>query len=138
MTNPSPAGIYIHIPFCAKKCLYCDFYSVTDLSLQDAFLKALEHEIAATQSRLTFDSLYIGGGTPSILPARHIGRIIERIYRQYNLEGSAEITLEINPGTVCRESLKAFRDSGVTRLNIGIQSFQDGFLRWLGRMHSGA
>jgi oxygen-independent coproporphyrinogen III oxidase len=136
LTNPPPAGIYIHIPFCARKCLYCDFYSVTDLSLQDAFIKAIEREIAATKSRLPFDSLYIGGGTPSILTARQIGRIIEGIYRQFNLEESAEITLEVNPGTVTRESLKAFRESGVTRLNIGIQSFQDNFLRWLGRLHS--
>jgi len=136
LTNPPPAGIYVHIPFCAKKCLYCDFYSITDLSLRDAFVKALEQEIAATKSELAFDSLYIGGGTPSILSARQIGRIIAGIYRQFNLEASAEITLEVNPGTVTRESLKAFRESGVTRLNIGIQSFQDNFLRWLGRMHS--
>jgi oxygen-independent coproporphyrinogen III oxidase len=136
LTNPPPAGIYIHIPFCARKCLYCDFYSITDLSLRDAFVKALEREIAATKSRLPFDSLYIGGGTPSILPARQIGRIIAAIYRQFSLDASAEITLEINPGTVTRESLKAFRESGVTRLNIGVQSFQDNLLRWLGRMHS--
>ncbi len=136
MTKPPPAGIYIHIPFCAQKCLYCDFYSVTDLSLQDAFIKALEQEIAATKSRLLFDSLYIGGGTPSLLPARQIGRIIACIYRQFNLDASAEITLEVNPGTVTRETLKAFRESGVTRLNIGVQSFQDDSLRWLGRLHS--
>ena len=135
LTNP-PAGIYIHIPFCAKKCLYCDFYSITDLSLRDDFLDALDREITATQSLLPFDSLYIGGGTPSILPAHQIGRIIERIYRQFNLDVSAEITLEVNPGTVTLESLKAYRQSGVTRLNIGVQSFQDSMLQWLGRMHS--
>ena len=135
LINP-PAGIYIHIPFCKKKCLYCDFYSITDLSLQDDFLTALDREIAATQSLLPFDSLYIGGGTPSILSAHQIGRIIERIYRQFNLDVSAEITLEINPGTVTLESLKAYRQCGVNRLNIGVQSFQDDFLQWLGRMHS--
>jgi oxygen-independent coproporphyrinogen III oxidase len=136
LTNPSPAGIYIHIPFCAKKCLYCDFYSITDLSLQDAFIKALDLEIAATQSLLPFDSLYIGGGTPSLLPARQIGQIIEQIYRQFNLAVSAEITLEINPGTVTRDSLKDYRQSGVTRLNIGVQSFRDSILKCLGRTHS--
>ena len=135
LTNP-PAGIYIHIPFCAQKCLYCDFYSITDLSRQDAFLEALFREIAATKSLLPFDSLYSGGGTPSILPAHQIGRIIERIYRQFNLDGSTEITLEVNPGTVTLESLKAYRQRGVTRLNIGVQSFQDSHLQWLGRMHS--
>jgi oxygen-independent coproporphyrinogen-3 oxidase len=135
LTDP-PAGIYIHIPFCVQKCLYCDFYSITDLSLQDAFLKALDREMANTESRLPFDSLYIGGGTPSILPARQIGRIIDRINRQFDLDASAEITLEVNPGTVTLESLKAFRQIGVTRLNVGVQSFQDNYLRWLGRMHS--
>jgi oxygen-independent coproporphyrinogen-3 oxidase len=135
LTNP-PAGIYIHIPFCTKKCLYCDFYSITDMSPLDDFLTALGHEIAATQSPLPFDSLYIGGGTPSVLPADQIGRIIGQTYRQFNLDASAEITLEINPGTVTLESLKAYRQCGVTRLNIGVQSFQDNFLQWLGRMHS--
>ena len=136
LTKPSPAGIYIHIPFCAQKCLYCDFYSITDLSLQDTFLEALFREITATKSLLHFDSLYIGGGTPSILPARQIGRIIERISGQFHLDESAEITLEVNPGTVTLESLKTYRQMGVTRLNIGIQSFQDNHLQWLGRMHS--
>ena len=135
LTNPA-AGIYIHIPFCAQKCLYCDFYSITDLSRQDAFLEALFREIAATKSLLPFNSLYIGGGTPSILPAHQIGWIIDRIYGQFNLDGSAEITLEVNPGTVTLESLKAYRQRGVTRLNIGVQSFQDSHLQWLGRMHS--
>ncbi len=116
LTNPS-AGIYIHIPFCAKKCLYRDFYSITDLSRQDAFLEALFHEIAATKSLLPFDSLYIGGGTPSILPAHQIGQIIDRIYGRFNLDVLAEITLEVNPGTVTPESLKSYRKSGITRLN---------------------
>ncbi|MBI5593787.1 MAG: radical SAM family heme chaperone HemW [Deltaproteobacteria bacterium] len=136
MTNPPPAGIYIHIPFCARKCLYCDFYSITNLSRRNTFLDALFLEITATKSLLSFDSLYIGGGTPSILPADQIGRIIDRISGQFNLDGSAEITLEVNPGTVTLESLKAYRKSGVTRLNIGVQSFQDSRLGWLGRMHS--
>ncbi len=131
-----PAGIYVQIPFCVKKCVYCDFYSITDLSLRDDFLNALDREIAGTQSLLPFDSLYIGGGTPSILAAHQIGRIIEQIFQQFKLEASAEITLEVNPGTVTLESLKAYRKSGVTRLNIGVQSFQDSFLQWLGRMHS--
>ncbi len=136
LTNPPPAGIYIHIPFCAQKCLYCDFYSITDQSLQEAFVAALFREIAATKSLLSFDTLYIGGGTPSILPAHQIGRIIERISEQFNLEESTEITLEVNPGTVTRQALKAYRQCGVTRLNIGVQSFQDSHLQWLGRIHS--
>ena len=136
MTDSPQAGIYIHIPFCIRKCLYCDFYSITDLSLQDAFMDALFREIAATKSPLPFDSLYIGGGTPSTLPPHQIGRIIDRIYAQFNLDASAEITLEANPGTVTLESLKTYREMGVTRLNIGVQSFQDSSLKWLGRVHS--
>jgi oxygen-independent coproporphyrinogen III oxidase len=133
---PPPAGIYVHVPFCARKCLYCDFYSITDLSLRDDFLEALYREISATKSLLPFDSLYIGGGTPSILSAHQISRIIDRISGQFTLDISAEITLEVNPGTVTRQSLKAYRQMGVTRLNIGVQSFQDSHLQWLGRMHS--
>jgi len=136
ISPPPPAGIYVHIPFCIQKCLYCDFYSITDLSLQEAFLEALFREIAATTSLLSFDSLYIGGGTPSILPAHQIGRIIERISGQFDLDASAEITLEVNPGTVSFKSLKAYRERGANRLNIGVQSFQDSALKWLGRMHS--
>jgi oxygen-independent coproporphyrinogen-3 oxidase len=83
---------------------------------------------------LTFDSLYIGGGKPSILPAHKIGQIIDRIYGRFNLDVLAEITLEVNPGTVTLESLKAYRERGVTRLNIGVQSFQESHLKWLGRI----
>lgn len=136
LTTRPAAGIYIHIPFCIQKCLYCDFYSITDLSMRDAFVEALFREIAATKSSLFFDSLYIGGGTPSILPPDQIGRIIDRMDGQFHIEASAEITLEVNPGTVTAESLKSYREMGVTRLNIGVQSFQDSVLKWLGRPHS--
>jgi oxygen-independent coproporphyrinogen-3 oxidase len=137
LTQSSPvAGIYVHIPFCIRKCRYCDFYSITDISLKDAFVEALCREIAATPSQMHFDSLYIGGGTPSMLAPSDIGRIIDRISAQFSLDASAEITLEVNPGTVTADSLKAYRERGVNRLNIGIQSFQDGFLKWLGRLHS--
>ncbi len=134
--SPPAAGIYVHIPFCIQKCRYCDFYSVTDLSLQVDFIKALEKEIRSTKSRLAFDSLYIGGGTPSVLPAPLIEKIIAETFRQFNLDASAEITLEVNPGTVTLNALKAFRKIGVNRLNIGVQSFRDDQLRWLGRLHS--
>ena len=116
--------------------MYCDFYSITDISLQDAFINALCREIAATKSHLHFDSLYIGGGTPSVLSPSRIGRIIDWIFAQFSIDASAEITLEVNPGTITPESLKAYRERGVNRLNIGIQSFQDDLLKWLGRLHS--
>jgi oxygen-independent coproporphyrinogen-3 oxidase len=131
-----PAGIYVHIPFCIRKCRYCDFYSVTDISLKAAFMEALFREIACTTCSFPVDTLYIGGGTPSILAPDDVGRIIHRISGQFNLAPSAEITLEINPGTVTRVSLKAYRENGVNRLNIGVQSFRDDWLAWLGRLHS--
>jgi oxygen-independent coproporphyrinogen-3 oxidase len=134
--SASNAGIYVHIPFCIRKCRYCDFYSVTDISRTDAFIEAICREIAATTSRLYFDTLYIGGGTPSILAPDDISRIIDRIFTQFSVDPAAEITLEVNPGTITRDSLRAYRNIGVNRLNIGVQSFQDDSLKWLGRIHS--
>ncbi len=137
LTHLAPnAGIYVHIPFCIRKCRYCDFYSVTEISRTDAFIEAICREIAATTSRLHFDTLYIGGGTPSVLAPDDIGRIIDRIVAQFRVDPAAEITLEVNPGTITRDSLSAYRKVGVNRLNIGVQSFQDDSLKWLGRIHS--
>ena len=130
-------GLYIHIPFCLKKCLYCDFYSITDLSHQNSFLASLKREIQlAGQSPLTFDTLYIGGGTPSVLAAEAIGQIIAAAFMHFNIGPDAEITLEINPATVTLEDLKMYRNFGVNRLNIGVQSFHEENLKFLGRIHS--
>ena len=132
------AGIYIHIPFCIRKCIYCDFYSVTDPPLRDAFVNAMRAEITASEDAgiLQFDSVYIGGGTPSLLDIGHIAAILEAVHRRFHPHPSSEITLEVNPGTVTADTLKAFHDLGVTRLNIGVQSFQDAHLKWLGRIHT--
>lgn len=130
-------GLYIHIPFCLKKCLYCDFYSITDLSHQNSFLASLKREIQlAGQSPLTFDTLYIGGGTPSVLAAEAIGQIIAAAFMHFNIGPDAEITLEVNPGTVTLSDLKKYRIFGVNRLNIGVQSFHEENLKFLGRIHS--
>ena len=130
-------GLYIHIPFCIKKCLYCDFYSITDLSRQNSFLASLKREIQlAGQSPLTFDTLYIGGGTPSVLAAEAIGQIIAAAFMHFYIRPDAEITLEVNPGTVTLSDLKKYRDFGVNRLNIGVQSFHEENLKFLGRSHS--
>jgi len=136
MSSAPAAGIYVHIPFCIRKCRYCDFYSVTDLSLKGAFMDALCREIAGTTCSFPVDTLYIGGGTPSILAPDDIGRIIDHIAGRFSIDPSAEITMEVNPGTVSCDSLKAYRKKGVNRLNIGIQSFRDDWLKWLGRIHS--
>ena len=133
-----PAGLYIHIPFCIRKCPYCDFYSVTNDSLRQAFYEALlrEMEMTAADISLCFDSLYIGGGTPSVFEAEEIGRIIANAHKFFHIFPDTEITLEVNPGTVTPEKLRAYRDAGVNRLNIGVQSFQDENLKFLGRIHS--
>ena len=132
-----PGGIYIHVPFCLRKCNYCDFYSVTDLSLKPAFLEALSSEIsAANPGPLAFDTIYIGGGTPSLLEPQEVKTIIEGLFSKFRFEQPVEVTLEVNPGTVDFEKLQGFRSAGVNRLNIGVQSFQKKNLEVLGRIHS--
>lgn len=133
-----PGGLYIHIPFCKKKCFYCDFYSVTDLSQIPPFLAALEKEMQLACQVPVFDSVYIGGGTPSILKADDVGRIIAAAFKHFRILPGAEVTLEVNPGTATLEDLKTYRNSGVNRLNIGVQSFHADNLRFLDRIHTAA
>jgi len=133
-----PGGLYIHIPFCKKKCFYCDFYSVTDLSGISVFLAALEKEMQLAYRVPVFDSVYIGGGTPSILESDAVGRIIAAAFKHFNILSAAEVTLEVNPGTATFEDLKIYRNSGVNRLNIGVQSFHPDNLKFLGRIHTAA
>jgi oxygen-independent coproporphyrinogen-3 oxidase len=134
---PPCGGIYVHVPFCLRKCAYCDFFSITDLSLKPAFLEALSCEIAAADpGPLVFDTIYIGGGTPSILEPADVKGIINGLFSKFRFEGSVEVTLEANPGTVDFEKLIGLRSAGVNRLNIGVQSFQEKNLTLLGRSHS--
>ena len=130
-------GIYVHVPFCRRKCPYCDFYSTTDLALAPEFLDALEFEIRRCRpDPLIFDSIYIGGGTPSLLSAADLARILAALFARLRLQAPVEVTLEANPGSVGRAGLAAFRAAGVNRLNIGVQSFQDENLERLGRIHT--
>lgn len=132
-----PAGLYIHIPFCVQKCFYCDFYSITDFAQTSSFLAALNREMElAAHTDLVFDTLYIGGGTPSALEPEAIERIIAAAGTSFDIRSGAEITIEVNPGTVILEDLRRYRQSGVNRLNIGVQSFCDDNLKMLGRIHS--
>ena len=132
-----PAGLYIHIPFCLKKCAYCDFYSIIDLSLKPTFLAALEEEMRLVRNApLCFDTVYIGGGTPSVLKPAEIGSVIANAFRYFNIQSDAEITLEVNPGSITSESLAAYHRAGINRVNIGVQSFQDTNLHFLGRIHT--
>jgi len=136
-SDPQLAGLYIHIPFCLRKCPYCDFYSITDLSLQTAFLDALASEMNMTRKfDKVFDTLYIGGGTPSVLNIKIIDIIIKTAHQCFNILSNAEITLEVNPGTVTLEQLKGYRQAGVNRINMGVQSFNSANLDFLERIHS--
>jgi oxygen-independent coproporphyrinogen III oxidase len=133
------AGIYIHIPFCTQKCSYCNFYSVANTTLKAPFLEALLAEIASRanefQSEIV-ETIYFGGGTPSILAVTEVETILNQIRRFYTLGKSLEITMEANPDDLSEEYLLGLKNSGVNRLSIGVQSFDDSVLRQINRRHS--
>lgn len=130
-------SIYIHIPFCVKKCAYCDFYSQTDLELISEYTHCLIQEIQTTPLKRTkAATLYFGGGTPSLLSLDQLGRILETVKGRFDLAVDAEITLEVNPATVDLKKLKSLRALGINRLSIGVQSFDDTKLSFLGRIHT--
>lgn len=133
-------GIYVHIPFCMHKCRYCDFFSIkTDPTLQNAFLKALWCEIDLyAELPYTFDTIYLGGGTPSILPVPVISALLDKLKNTFKIMPASEITIEANPGTLKHAKLKSLSQAGITRINIGVQSFCDQQLHFLGRRHSGS
>lgn len=137
-TSSAPiVGIYIHIPFCQSKCPYCDFYSITDLRLIPEYLAALQKEMKMTGSGgIHADTLYIGGGTPSILTPRQMGSIVDWAAAYFNLNPTAEMTLEVNPATATARDLQDYAAFGFNRLNIGVQSFNDQNLAFLGRRHN--
>ncbi len=134
------AGLYIHIPFCRSKCLYCDFYSDTRAELVESFLSALLREMEFRRrppfSEATFTTLYLGGGTPSLLSPEQTGRIIDAAFRCFRFGREVEISMEANPGTLSRSRAQGYRRCGVNRLTIGVQSFNDRELRMLSRIHT--
>jgi len=133
----SMAGLYIHIPFCLKKCPYCDFYSIIDLSRKESYIQALMSEMELTREAThSFDTIYLGGGTPSILSGREVEKILTTARTVYRIHPRAEITMEINPGTVNAKALDAYRQAGVNRISMGIQSFDNQILKKLGRIHT--
>ncbi len=137
LSSNKAAGLYIHIPFCVRKCPYCDFYSVTDLSLKAKFLEALLREMQIDSvATLEFDTLYIGGGTPSVYNASEIGQIITSALQNFDFLPNPEISIEVNPGTVSIEQLQGYRQAGINRINIGVQSFYQKNLDFLGRIHT--
>ncbi|MBR1513811.1 MAG: radical SAM family heme chaperone HemW [Bacteroidales bacterium] len=151
------AGIYIHIPFCKSKCGYCGFYSLPSLKLKDRFLEALKAEIVERKDYLQrgglrvkpaiapvledgcklspIETIYFGGGTPSLLSVDEIQDLLHLINKHYPIAENPEITLEANPDTLSLDYLKSLRNIGINRLSIGIQSFFDNDLKYLGRKH---
>ncbi len=142
-------GIYVHIPFCKRKCRYCDFKSYEDKEeLIENYIKYLKYELAQVGDGNSMDSkegydklaivntIYIGGGTPSFIDSKYIVEIINTIKEHYTLNTCVEITIEVNPGTVTREKLQDYIKCGINRLSIGLQSTKESLLKQLGRIHS--
>jgi putative oxygen-independent coproporphyrinogen III oxidase len=130
-------GLYIHVPFCRGKCPYCDFYSVPALSLMEEWLSAVEQEAALYKKQFAlFDSLYFGGGTPSVLPVEAFHRLLGILRGSFEFAADTEVTVELNPEDATAALLGALRSSGVNRLSFGVQSFDDGELAFLKRRHT--
>ncbi|MFH2142986.1 MAG: radical SAM family heme chaperone HemW [Bacteroidota bacterium] len=133
------AGIYIHIPFCKKKCNYCDFYSINKIELIHPFVEALLKEIRLRKEYLNkeiIETIYFGGGTPSILEEKYFVRILNQIYTDFKISENIEITIEINPDDVNTELLSFMKNSVINRVSLGVQSFFDHHLDFLGRRHN--
>ena len=134
-----PLGLYLHIPFCVKKCGYCDFYSVEDRELMKEYVSALLLHIRSygkVCSGYTVDTVYIGGGTPTCLGPKYLGRILQEIRNKFPLAEDAEITVECNPESTDKKVLDVMKKQGVNRLSFGVQSAHDEELRAIGRIHT--
>ena len=135
----SELGIYIHMPFCKRKCYYCDFISFENKQNEigqycKALIKEIQHE--SKNIKESVSTIYVGGGTPSFVDANYVKQIIEVLKSNYYIQKNAEITVEINPGTVNEEKLKKYKEAGVNRLSIGLQSTKNQLLKQIGRIHT--
>ena len=134
------AGIYLHIPFCVKKCDYCDFTSFANAGALDGYVEALLREIELTartgEYPASFDTVFFGGGTPSLLSGEQMQRIMDALKTHFPIAEQAECSMECNPGTALRESLTAYHAAGINRLSIGLQSADDALLQSVGRIHT--
>ena len=132
------AGIYIHIPFCKQACHYCDFHFTTSQKYRTEIVQSLAKEIALQKNYLDsapIETIYFGGGTPSVLDAGEINFLLDTIAHNHQVANTAEITLEANPDDLSREKVQALRQTAVNRFSIGIQSFFDEDLTWMNRAH---
>ena len=133
------AGVYVHIPFCRQACHYCNFHFATSLHYKNGLIAALLKEITIQKSYLEnapVETIYFGGGTPSLLEITDFKLLIEKIYEIFIVAQAAEITLEANPDDITEEKLMAWKDVGINRLSIGIQSFFEEDLKWMNRAHT--
>lgn len=133
-----PVGLYVHLPFCEIKCHYCDFFSITgrDEDTRDTYVRTLIREIETRATHEPADTIFFGGGTPSVLTSDQIGRILASLRSAFQVTPDAEITMEANPETVTPASLRGFREAGVNRISFGVQTLDDAILKALGRIHS--
>jgi oxygen-independent coproporphyrinogen-3 oxidase len=135
-------GIYVHIPFCARKCRYCDFVSFPVTDTDAHFAYTLKVVLEASEKARIFgteraaDSIYLGGGTPSLIEPGFISEILDAVYAHFRVEDDCEITIEVNPASEAREKFQAYRSAGVNRVSIGVQSFDAEVLTFLGRLHA--
>src|SRR5690606_884133 len=135
------AGIYIHIPFCKSFCSYCDFYSITDNSLKDALVQAVIRESSIRPSYLegeTVETVYFGGGTPSLLEPATAAALISDLKKKFPFSDDPEITFEVNPDDVYEGLFIDLKKAGINRISLGVQSWDDKRLRYLGRRHDAA
>jgi oxygen-independent coproporphyrinogen III oxidase len=133
------AGIYLHIPFCKQACHYCDFHFSTNTEIKGELIRAMVDEIALQKNYLraeTVNTIYFGGGTPSLLETKEIGLLLEAIHKTHTVSHGAEITIETNPDDLTEKKLNELKALELNRLSIGIQSFDDHILRYLNRLHS--
>ena len=132
------AGIYIHIPFCKTRCIYCDFYTITNEARMDDFVKTvcIEAQLRKQEIGESIHTVYFGGGTPSRLNARHFEQIFETLFREYAIDPDAEITMEANPDDLTNNYLEMLHVFPFNRLSMGVQSFDENELKFLGRRHS--
>lgn len=135
--DSSPHALYIHIPFCARKCNYCDFNSfVSDTKTIDRYLHALEKELDGLPGQYLLKTVYIGGGTPSVLSESQLEKLLSFVARQNPVTEIREYTVEANPGTLTKDKVVLLKEYGVNRMSLGVQSFQKRQLKLLGRIHS--
>ncbi|MCX6995698.1 MAG: radical SAM family heme chaperone HemW [Kiritimatiellaeota bacterium] len=136
-------GLYVHVPFCERKCAYCDFYSLAlpesaaaAADLAERYLDALERELYGLPAEFVPDTVYVGGGTPTVLRAEALARLADLVHRRFRLPAGREWSCEANPGTLTAEKVARLRAGGVNRVSLGVQSLDDRQLAWLGRRHT--